>query len=302
MSTQPYFALVQALNIICDQMVASPKREAFARAITEAVISDSSGSCTDTSTDSEASEELQGKPQHTTLLQIVVDFIPKLEETFTGPNRTNQEDLGGEEASLAISAHTIPPRMMNAIGVAETLVQLKWGLRLTLAAICQIHPLVLILDDLQWADRPSLDIVASIATYNELSNFFLVGAYRDNEVSENHILNQKLIQNLQDSNTTALTELQVKPFDQDTVTQYTAKLLERRQEEVLPLAELIFHKTKGNIFYLKEVLELLVNKNLLEYSFHTYRWEWSVDQARQQVDISDNVSNLLCVLSVLLLN
>lgn len=115
-----------------------------------------------------------------------------------------QDQLEGSchsHATGGASTHSFSPRMMNTIEVAETLVQLEWGLRLTLAAICQIHPVVLILDDLQWADRAALNVVSSVSTCEQLSNFFLLGTHRDNEVTERHVLNPKLPQILRDSAT-----------------------------------------------------------------------------------------------------
>ena len=47
------------------------------------------------------------------------------------------------------------------------------------------HPLVLFLDDIQWADLPSLDLIETMMSIED-GTLMLVLAYRDNEVDESH--------------------------------------------------------------------------------------------------------------------
>src|SRR5208282_252640 len=54
------------------------------------------------------------------------------------------------------------------------------------------HPLTLFLDDLQWLDAATLDLLEHLATHPEVRHLLLVGAYRDNEVSSSHPLMQTL--------------------------------------------------------------------------------------------------------------
>src|SRR6202011_3362162 len=54
------------------------------------------------------------------------------------------------------------------------------------------HPLALFLDDLQWLDAATLDLLEDLLTRSDLQHFMLIGAYRDNEVNAVHPLRQKL--------------------------------------------------------------------------------------------------------------
>ena len=179
----------------------------------------------------------------------------------------------------------------EAIGVSETLVQVKYGLRSVLAAVSRIRPVILVLDDLQWADQASLDLIASITTFPGLNNFLFIGAYRDNEVTSSSNQEHPLIATINVIRNYKLDGpfIQLESFNQDTVNHYIAKLLDQTLEETSSLSSIVFAKTKGNVFFLKQLLENLAEKNILEYSIRKYRWQWDIERATTEVDISDNV-------------
>lgn len=54
------------------------------------------------------------------------------------------------------------------------------------------HPLALFIDDLQWLDRATLDLLEHLVTHPEVRHVLLVGAYRDNEVDSSHPLTHML--------------------------------------------------------------------------------------------------------------
>src|SRR5213079_725520 len=54
------------------------------------------------------------------------------------------------------------------------------------------HPLALFLDDLQWLDAATLDLIENLLTQPDVRNLMLIGAYRDNEVNSSHPLMRKL--------------------------------------------------------------------------------------------------------------
>jgi predicted ATPase len=54
------------------------------------------------------------------------------------------------------------------------------------------HPLALFLDDLQWLDSATLDLLEDLVTRSHLQHVLMIGAYRDNEVSGTHPLMRKL--------------------------------------------------------------------------------------------------------------
>ena len=48
------------------------------------------------------------------------------------------------------------------------------------------HPLALFLDDLQWLDLATLDLIEHLVAHPEVRHLLLIGAYRDNEVGPAH--------------------------------------------------------------------------------------------------------------------
>lgn len=155
------------------------------------------------------------------------------------------------------------------------------------------HPLVMFLDDLQWADSASLKLIRLLITDDSSQYLFLIGAYRDNEVNPTH----RLIQTLQKiyQTDTVVSNITVKPlllthFQQlvaDTL--YGASVTHR----VELLAELVFNKTQGNPFFLTQLLKSLYSENLLVYQVATDSWHWDIQQI-QAVGITDyNIVELI---------
>lgn len=147
----------------------------------------------------------------------------------------------------------------------------------------QDHPLVVFLDDLQWADSASLNLIELLMTDIERKYLLLIGAYRDNEVSPTHPLMMSLSK-IQSSgavvNNIVLSSLQL--TDVEALIDDTLNHIEHSQ----PLAELLFHKTGGNPFFLTQLLKTLHQEDLLTYDFHSGVWQWNI-QHIQAIGITD---------------
>ncbi|MHC0062204.1 trifunctional serine/threonine-protein kinase/ATP-binding protein/sensor histidine kinase [Nostoc sp. UIC 10890] len=147
----------------------------------------------------------------------------------------------------------------------------------------QDHPLVVFLDDLQWADSASLNLIELLITDTERKYLLLIGAYRDNEVSPTHSLMMSLSK-IQASgalvNNIVLSPLQL--MNVEALIGDTLNHIECSQ----PLAELLFHKTGGNPFFLTQLLKTLHQEDLLTYDFQFGMWQWDI-QHIQAIGISD---------------
>ena len=152
------------------------------------------------------------------------------------------------------------------------------------------HPLVVFLDDLQWADLASLKLIQLLACELNSQYLLLIGAYRDNEVSPTHplMLTLEEIQHkgavvnnivLQPLNITHVNKLISDTFRSDTL-------------KTISLAELVFNKTHGNPFFLTQLLKSLYNENLLSFNFNQGCWQWDI-QLLKDIDITDNVVELM---------
>ncbi|MEY4549356.1 MAG: hypothetical protein RL685_5551, partial [Pseudomonadota bacterium] len=153
------------------------------------------------------------------------------------------------------------------------------------------QPLVIFLDDLQWADASTLDLLADLFISHELRHALLIGAYRDNEVSDSHLLRGTLRQ-LRARAPAALAELQLEPLDEATVVDLVARTLQTTSKLAAPLAQEIQRKTQGNPFFASELLTTLYREGILSFDSSQGRWTWQLEQVRG-LPASDNVAHLM---------
>ncbi|MFL9452501.1 AAA family ATPase [Tolypothrix bouteillei VB521301_2] len=152
------------------------------------------------------------------------------------------------------------------------------------------HPLVIFLDDLQWADSASLKLIELMMTDNCLGYLLLLGAYRDNEVSANHptmLVIERLKQQGAIVNTIILNPLKL-----EEITQMIADTLHSDREIVKPLAELVYRKTSGNPFFINEFLKTIYQESLLTFERQQKCWYWNISQI-ESLGITENVVDLM---------
>ncbi|PZV07453.1 MAG: hypothetical protein DCF22_21980 [Leptolyngbya sp.] len=151
------------------------------------------------------------------------------------------------------------------------------------------HPLAIFLDDLQWVDAASLQLIQVLMT-TEVPFLFLIGAYRDNEVSATHPLMQA-IEEMQKTGTT-IGAIALSPLQKTDIQQLLIDTLNRSVEKVASLADLVLAKTDGNPFFVNEFLRALYVEQLLTFDHQHSQWEWSIADIQQR-NITDNVVELL---------
>jgi predicted ATPase/signal transduction histidine kinase len=151
-------------------------------------------------------------------------------------------------------------------------------------------PLVLFLDDLQWADRASLKLIQRLMSDPESRRLLCVAAYRDNEVDSTHpfIL---MLDELRDHSTT-ISEVLLKPLAIDQIQQLLADTLSCNIATTLPLAQLLEGKTGGNPFFLTQLLKTLYRANLLRFELSLGQWQWDM-AAIHQLPVSENIVDLV---------
>ncbi len=155
------------------------------------------------------------------------------------------------------------------------------------------HPLVIFLDDMQWADSASLALLQRLlSTPSEQRDqaLLIIGTYRDNEMDNFHPLRQMLHQ-LEQVGTPAI-EVRLTPLTTQSVRDMLTEVLHRPPAELQPLAELVTAKTGGNPFFISEFLKALYVKELIGYNARTRRWEWDLHGIQSQ-QMTNNVADLL---------
>ncbi len=152
------------------------------------------------------------------------------------------------------------------------------------------HPLVIFLDDLQWADRASLELIQLLMTAANNKYLFLIGAYRDNEVNEAH----PLIQSLEkiEKARVRINRILLPPLALTDVTQLIVDTLFVESITAKPLAQLIQEKTAGNPFFINEFLKSLYSEGWLFFNYGSQKWQWNLEQIKAQ-PLTDNVIELM---------
>ena len=152
------------------------------------------------------------------------------------------------------------------------------------------HPLVIFLDDLQWADLASLKLIQLLATDIEIQYLLIIGAYRDNEVDTSHPL--KLVLREIQKNRSSVKIIHCQNLKITDVCKLVSDTLKSSLHSSEELAKLIFNKTAGNPFFVNQLLKFIHQENLLLFNFTTGQWQWEIQQI-QMLEITDNVVELM---------
>jgi predicted ATPase/signal transduction histidine kinase/ActR/RegA family two-component response regulator len=152
------------------------------------------------------------------------------------------------------------------------------------------HPLVLFLDDLQWADSASLGLLQELLPNAEVHNLLIIGAYRDNEVSAAHPLRLTL-GSLREKEA-RISEIVLGPIPRDDFAAFIGDALRCRPEEIEPLADLLCDKTAGNPFFAIQFLTALHAEGLVAFDRRAERFQWDMARIREK-GFTDNVVDLM---------
>lgn len=152
------------------------------------------------------------------------------------------------------------------------------------------HPLVIFVDDLQWADASSMNLFKIIAENRDIEYVMLIGAYRKNEVSDAHPLIKK-INELREENV-AFDEMELDDLSFEEVNELINGALAVKQKNTSFLSDIIYNKTKGNAFYTWQILKSVYDERFLWFDFDKQQWNWNADLI-MQMNVSGNVVELM---------
>jgi PAS domain S-box-containing protein len=152
------------------------------------------------------------------------------------------------------------------------------------------HPLALFLDDLQWLDAATLDLLEHLVTHTEVRHLLLVGAYRDNEVDPAHPLIRTL-DRIREAGA-RVEEIVLTPLGPDDIGRLVTAAVHCEPERARPLAQLVQEKTSGNPFFAIQFLTALNEDGLLVFDPVAPAWRWDIDRIHAR-SYTDNVADLL---------
>lgn len=199
--------------------------------------------------------------------QVMLDVIPAL-EYITG-TQPRLAELGGLEAQKRFTY--VFRKFVKAVAHRN-------------------HPIVLFIDDLQWADSASLNLMESLMQDADIRHLLVIGAYRINEVDPTHPLMHSL--NAIGKTGLPIKKIQINNLEKFHVNQLVADALAVNLQHVNDLTELLYNKTQGNAFFLTQFLKSLHEKGFLHFNIESKNWTWQIEQIRA-TNMTDNVVILM---------
>ncbi|RUT09074.1 serine/threonine protein kinase [Dulcicalothrix desertica PCC 7102] len=142
------------------------------------------------------------------------------------------------------------------------------------------HPLVIFIDDLQWADAASLKLLQLLMsdTQDSTRSLLLIGAYRNNEVDESHPLDIT-IKEIQKTGT-KVNYIILEPLTQNQLNSLIADTLHHQEVNTTVLTQMVFTKTKGNPFFVNQFLKYLYSEKAIRFNGETVKWEYELDKIK----------------------
>ncbi|MBU1168621.1 MAG: AAA family ATPase [Proteobacteria bacterium] len=197
---------------------------------------------------------------------LITSVMPKL-ELIIG-KQPELEWIESDEARTAF--YTTLKNMINVFAAPE-------------------HPLVLFLDDLQWADTASTVFIRRIIAEHDLKSLLLIIAYRKNEIDETHPVST-LMRKLKKS-ISQTSEIHMGPLDVNAVNDLVAHFLHVDKAISFPLAALVYSKTLGNPFFVNQFFKTLYDQKVLHVD-PAMGWAWDLEKIKN-MKVTDNVVDLL---------
>lgn len=151
------------------------------------------------------------------------------------------------------------------------------------------HPLVLFLDDLQWADPASIVLLEQVLANPSSKHVFTIGAYRANEIAPDHPF-ARALSRLRARE--AITEIEVPPLSSTAIARIVVDAFRCPLSEASTLAGLLRDRTGGNPLFVTELLRTLHQKGLVSFDRTEGRWRWDVDEIRR-VPLADETVDLV---------
>jgi predicted ATPase len=152
------------------------------------------------------------------------------------------------------------------------------------------HPLVLFLDDMQWADAASLNLVTLIVSARATESLLLVTTYRDNEVSANHPF--MLAAKEQAKQGVQIHTINLSALGAPEVAEFVADALHQEVATAMPLAEIVHQKTAGNPFFMRQFLQALYDSKLIYFEPRDGAFRYDADAVKNSA-ITENVADFL---------
>ncbi|WP_409290118.1 AAA family ATPase [Pseudomonas sp. KCJK8927] len=151
-------------------------------------------------------------------------------------------------------------------------------------------PVVLFIDDLQWADQGTIELFTEIILTKPIKNLVLIGAYRSDEVGTSHPL--KVALDKLGVLGVKINSICLQPLSTDQVSEFLADSLGAKKTEVTALAGLVKTRTHGNPFFINQFIRSMAEERSLSFNTSLSEWQWK-DYETHFSNYSEDVLSIL---------
>ena len=152
-------------------------------------------------------------------------------------------------------------------------------------SICSLEqPLVLLLDDLQYAESSSLEVLESLLCDNSIQGLVVVGTRRTDccgtnaTIPEDRLLDG-MLGRLEDVHVSKVTKVTLRNFDAETIQSLVSDVLQQPPDVCEPLVEMIMEQTRGKPIYVVQLLKMLIKSKTLVPDHDGRVWLWDPEAA-----------------------
>jgi predicted ATPase/signal transduction histidine kinase/CheY-like chemotaxis protein len=149
------------------------------------------------------------------------------------------------------------------------------------------HPLVVFIDNLQWADTATLTLLAHQTISNERNAVLLIGAYREDEVKQNHPL-LSTIENIELAQG-RLKSITLKNLARHHILQMICDSFNCSNSDAGLLVDSCFDKTDGNPLFIRQYLKALFENNQIRFDAKATQWVWPLEDIPEPLKTDDPV-------------
>lgn len=237
-------------------------------------------------------------------LDALAKFIPEFQEIFDDDELFYDRNHGHDDDSSDDDENGLESDEESGDTIGSNWSDRKDNLTKTMLAIRDFmriltsqseFPIVLFLDDLQWADGATLELIECLANDDLQQYFLFIATIRPNEIQKDHPVNTWKCQYddpTKRESMNYLTQLTLKGLNIIEINGMLSEVMNLDEGTTFPLSTLVMTRTNGNVFFVIQLLEHLQNEELLLYDFSSFRWTWNLDKVRGTA-LSDHVVDLV---------
>ncbi|CAB9519757.1 Transcriptional regulator [Seminavis robusta] len=229
---------------------------------------------------------------------LIPSLYKLVAETHTqaNPNDSDYDDKDKEMPHSVIQEVKFENETLSSgessMGATAKRQQMNYAFRVLIRVFSSCYrPLVICIDDLQWSDSATLELIELLLTDVEHNRLLIIGCYRSEHVQDDDQLSQA-IQKFQGLKPTVqVSEIELQNLSVQDCASILVDLLSMQGDEdkIEELAAVCHKRTMGNVNFLLQFTTMLHETRLIDYHLGLMRWVWDSQHIETETDAADNV-------------